>query len=134
MRTPRRALAVAAGTMLVAGVGAIVLASPAAWAAATGGSGASLPYAEVQAENSATNGTVIGPSYAQGQLADEASYRKAVTLAGGGKQVTFTTPVSTNSIVFRYSIPDTGGGTVYTATLSLYINGAKQTDFTLTNA
>ncbi|WP_237405089.1 choice-of-anchor D domain-containing protein [Actinacidiphila reveromycinica] len=103
-------------------------------AAATGGSGANLPYTEVQAENSATNGTVIGPSYAAGNLADEASQRKAVTLQGSGKYVTFTTPVATNSIDFRYSIPDTASGSVYTAPLSLYVNGTKQPDFTLTNA
>ena len=106
----------------------------AAVATVTGGSGASLPYAEVQAENSATNGTVIGPSYTQGQLADEASGRKAVTLQGSGQYVTFTTPVATNSIDFRYSIPDSSDGSVYTAPLSLYINGTKQSDFTLTNA
>jgi parallel beta-helix repeat protein len=103
-------------------------------AAATGGSGASLPYVEVLAQNSATNGTVIGPSYTQGQLADEAIGRKAVTLQGSGEYVTFTTPISTNSIDFRYSIPDSSDGSVYTAPLSLYINGTKQTDFTLTNA
>jgi hypothetical protein len=103
-------------------------------ASATGGSGASLPYAEVQAENSPTNGTVIGPSYTQGQLADEASGRKAVTLQGSGQYVTFTTPVATNSIDFRYSIPDSASGSVYTAPLSLYVNGTKQPDFTLTNA
>ena len=101
---------------------------------ATGGSGASLPYTEVQAESSPTNGTVIGPSYTQGQLADEASGREAVTLQGTGKYVTFTTPVATNSIDFRYSIPDSSTGSVYTAPLSLYINGTKQSDFTLTNA
>jgi hypothetical protein len=120
---------------LLAATGVFALAIQPAWAAtATGGSGASLPYVEVQAENSATNGTVIGPSYTQGQLADEASYRKAVTLQGTGKYVTFTTPVATNSIDFRYSIPDTSGGSVYTAPLSLYINGTKQTNFSLTNA
>ena len=101
---------------------------------ATGGSGASLPYTEVQAEGEPTNGTVIGPNYTQGQLADEASSRKAVTLQGTGKYVTFTTPVATNSIDFRYSIPDSSAGSVYTAPLSLYVNGTKQTDFTLTNA
>ncbi len=113
-----------------------VAAAPAAAPTATGGSGASLPYAEVQAESSATNGTIIGPSYTQGQLADEASGRKAVTLAGNGsgQYVTFTTPVSTNSIDFRYSIPDSSDGSVYTDPLSLYINGVKQPDFTLTNA
>jgi F5/8 type C domain/Pectate lyase superfamily protein/Abnormal spindle-like microcephaly-assoc'd, ASPM-SPD-2-Hydin len=137
-RTLRRLIALAGSTALLASGGALVAAAP-AWAAAsaaltTGGSGASLPYTEVQAENSATNGTVIGPSYTQGQLADEASYRKAVTLKGTGQYVTFTTPVATNSINFRYSIPDSSDGSVYTAPLSLYINGAKQTDFTLTNA
>jgi parallel beta-helix repeat protein len=133
IRDLRRTLALAASTALLAAAGAAVAVQPAS-AAATGGSGASLPYAEVQAENSATNGTVIGPSYTQGQLADEASGRKAVTLQGTGKYVTFTTPVATNSIDFRYSIPDSSDGSVYTAPLSLYINGTKQTNFTLTNA
>jgi parallel beta-helix repeat protein len=132
IRGLRRGVALVGGTALLTG-GVLALAVQPAAAAATGGSGASLPYVEVQAESSATNGTVIGPSYTQGQLADEASGRKAVTL-GSGQYVTFTTPVATNSIDFRYSIPDTSGGTVYTAPLSLYINGTKQTDFTLTNA
>jgi parallel beta-helix repeat protein len=129
-------IALAGSTALLASSGALVAAAP-AWAAAalaTGGSGASLPYTEVQAENSATSGTVIGPSYTQGQLADEASQRQAVTLKGTGQYVTFTTPVATNSIDFRYSIPDSPDGSVYTAPLSLYVNGTKQPDFTLTNA
>ena len=82
-------------------------------ATATGGSGASLPYVEVLAQNSATNGTVIGPSYTQGQLADEAVGRKAVTLQGTGEYVTFTTPIATNSIDIRYSIPDSSDGSTY---------------------
>ncbi|MBM9508923.1 choice-of-anchor D domain-containing protein [Actinacidiphila acididurans] len=132
----KRAVAIGGTSALLVSAGALALAAQPAAAAstATGGSGASLPYVEVQAENSATNGSVIGPSYTQGQLADEASYRKAVTLQGTGKYVTFTTPVATNSIDFRYSIPDTSSGSVYTAPLSLYVNGAKQSDFTLTNA
>ncbi|HEX3786372.1 MAG TPA: choice-of-anchor D domain-containing protein [Pseudonocardiaceae bacterium] len=125
----------ASGAVLLAAGASTLAALPATAAStATGGHGATLPYVEVQAENSATNGTIIGPSYTQGQLADEASYRKAVTLQGSGQSVTFTTPVATNSIDFRYSIPDTSGGSVYTAPLSLYVNGTKQTDFSLTNA
>ena len=104
-----------------------------ALAAATGGVGATLPYVEVQAENSTTNGTVIGPTAAYNNLAAEASYRKAVTL-GSGQYVEFTTPVATNSIVFRYSIPDSGSGSVYTAPINFSINGAASTGFTLTNA
>jgi F5/8 type C domain/Pectate lyase superfamily protein/Abnormal spindle-like microcephaly-assoc'd, ASPM-SPD-2-Hydin len=127
-----RVSVLAAATLASAGL--VVLAAQPAAAAATGGVGATLPYVEVQAENSATNGTVIGPSADYNTLAAEASYRKAVTLQGSGKYVEFTTPSATNSIVFRYSIPDTGGGSVYTAPLSLYVNGTKQTNFTLTNA
>ncbi|MEY9936921.1 choice-of-anchor D domain-containing protein [Streptacidiphilus sp. MAP5-52] len=140
IRTLRRAAAGVASTALLTGAFALApMTTPHAFAAtpvATGGSGASLPYAEVQAESSPTNGTVIGPSYTQGQLADEASGRKAVTLAGNGsgQYVSFTTPVATNSIDFRYSIPDSSDGSVYTAPLSLYVNGVKQSDFTLTNA
>ena len=137
-RNLRRVLALVVVTALVSVFGVLSLAMQPALAAtpaaATGGSGAGLPYAEVLAQNSATNGTVIGPSYTQGQLADEAVGREAVTLQGTGKYVTFTTPVATNSIDFRYSIPDSSDGSVYTAPLSLSINGVAQPDFTLTNA
>jgi len=132
----KRAIAWAGGVLLLVG-GAVAGAGvgPAAAASvATGGSGANLPYAEVLAQNSPTNGTVIGPSYTQGQLADEAIGREAVTLSGTGQYVTFTTPVATNSIDLRYSIPDTSTGSVYTAPISLYVNGTKQPDLTLTNA
>jgi hypothetical protein len=130
------AIGISTVSLAAAGVAAIAITPASAASGATGGSGASLPYTEVLAQNSATTGTVIGPSYTQGQLADEAVGRKAVTLAGNGsgQSVTFTTPVTTNSIDFRYSIPDSSDGSVYTAPLSLYINGVKQTDFTLTNA
>jgi hypothetical protein len=122
------AAALAAVAIAIGGAGAAGAAAP------TGGAGAPLPYVELQAENAATNGTVIGPSYTYGQLADEASGRRAVTLAGTGKYVEFTLPSSANSIVFRYSIPDTASGSVYTAPIALYINGTKNRDFTLTNA
>ena len=131
----KRAIAWTGSVVLLAG-GAIAVTgvTPAAAAStATGGSGANLPYAEVLAQSSPTTGTVIGPSYTQGQLADEAIGREAVTL-GSGQYVTFTTPVATNSIDLRYSIPDSSTGAVYTAPISLYINGTKQPDLTLTNA
>ena len=138
-RKPRRALLFGGAALLIAAaipIATVTLATNAVASPqiATGGSGASLSYSEVQAESSPTNGTIIGPSYTQGQLADEASGRRAVTLQGSGKYVTFTSPVATNSIDFRYSIPDTSTGSVYTAPLSLYVNGTKQSDFSLTNA
>src|ERR1700690_2511956 len=103
IRNLRRAVALGGSAALLAAGSVLALAAPPAFArqppparaaaaaaatTATGGSGASLPYAEVQAESSATTGTIIGPSYTQGQLADEASGRKAVTLAGTGESVT----------------------------------------------
>ena len=135
-RRLRSALAAIAAAPLVS-AGLLAVTTAPALAAATGGQGASLPYIELQAENAATNGALIGPSssgVSYGTLADEASYRKAVTLSGQGKYVEFTTTAPTNSIDVRYSIPDGAGGSVYTAPLSLYINGTKQSDFTLTDA
>lgn len=133
----RRRLGVFATIFVLVAYGAAFFA-PNAWgAAATGGGGALLPYVELQAENAATNGTMIGPSatgVSYGTLQDEASNRKAVTLQGTGEYVTFTTTAPTNSIDVRYSIPDTASGSTYRAPLSLYINGSKQTDLTLTNA
>ncbi|HEV8175711.1 MAG TPA: hypothetical protein VGP91_18885, partial [Actinoplanes sp.] len=81
-RRPRLG-ALLGSTALVATSIVVLTASP-AMAATSGGAGATLPYVEVQAENSATNGTVIGPTATYGTLADEASYRKAVTLQGSG--------------------------------------------------
>ncbi|MDQ1681737.1 MAG: hypothetical protein QOH99_278, partial [Frankiaceae bacterium] len=132
-RVTSRVTALVSSSLLVASAVTIFSGSIAS-AAATGGAGASLPYVELQAESAATNGTIIGPSYAYGQLADEASGRKAVTLQGAAKYVEFTSTATSNSIDVRYSIPDTGNGSVYNPQLSLYINGAKQTNFTLTNA
>ncbi|WP_027345466.1 choice-of-anchor D domain-containing protein [Hamadaea tsunoensis] len=121
-------------SMALVSTGVLALSASPAAAAATGGVGATLPYVELQAENASTNGTIIGPSAVYNTLPAEASYRKAVTLTGTGKYVEFTTTAPTNSIVFRYSIPDTGSGSVYTAPISLYIDGTRQSDFTLTNA
>ena len=121
-----------AGLVGAALIGSLLYGSP-ALAAATGGVGATLPYVEVQAENATTNGTIIGPSAAYNTLPAEASYRKAVTI-GAGQYVEFTSPVATNSFVFRYSIPDSSGGSVYTTPINFSINGAGSTAFTLTNA
>src|SRR5688572_29167008 len=131
-RATRKALAGAAacGVLAAAGAGAI-LPSPAS--AATGGAGAPLPYVHVEAESSASNGTVIGPSYTYNTLEAEASGRRAVTLDATGEFVEFTVPSPANSMVVRLSIPDTATGSVYTAPLSLYVNGTRQADITTTN-
>ncbi|MFI5736337.1 discoidin domain-containing protein [Kribbella sp. NPDC051587] len=81
--------------------------------------GATLPFTIVEAESAATNGSKIGPSYAQGTLPAEASGRQAVTL-NGGQYVEFTAPGTTNAINVAYSIPDGRTGT-----LAVYVNGQK---------
>ena len=102
--------------------------------AATGGAGASLPYVEIQAENAATTGTVLPVTYTYNTVGGEASGRRAVTLDAVGEFVEFTLPSSANSIVVRYSIPDSSSGAPYNAPLGVFINDQRQpTDLTLTN-
>ncbi len=56
-----------------------------------------------------------------------------MTLSGQGQYVEFTVPQNANSIVMRYSIPDSAAGTGQDATLGLYINGQAQSDLALTS-
>jgi hypothetical protein len=95
--------------------------------------GATLPFSEIQAEDAATNGTIIGPDRHYPGLATEAIGRRAVTLDAQGEYVEFTVPQAANSIVMRYSIPDNATGTGIDATLSLSINGAAQPKLALTS-
>jgi hypothetical protein len=88
----------------------------AAWPAC----GARLPYVEYEAEDAATNGSLLGPSTTMAmnggtlddEIAAESSGRKAVKLSARGQYVRFTTRRRCNSIVLRYVIPDSpsGGG------------------------
>ncbi len=98
---------------------------------AAGGHGATLPYTEIEAENAATNGKIIGPDFTFTYLASEASGRKAVTLVQG-QYVEFTLPKAANSIDVRYSIPDSPDGSGLTAPLSVYINGVHNQNQNLT--
>ncbi len=108
------------------------------WIAVAGGSvlaarGATLPYQEYEAEDAATNGTIIGPDRLFGDLAAEASGRKAVTLSRIGQYVAFTLRRPANGMVLRYSIPDARTGHGITALLGLSINGRPQQPLTLTS-
>lgn len=93
--------------------------------AATGTSGASLPYVEMEAHNAKTNGTILGPNYQLGNLASDAVDRMAVQLTSG-QFVQFTLSQAANSINLRYSIPDASAGGGISAPLSIYINNVKQ--------
>jgi Pectate lyase superfamily protein len=75
------------------------------------GRGAQLGIVEQEAENAATNGTILPFDPSAYTLSGEASGRQAVTLTSG-QYVAFTLTRPANAMTIRYSIPDapTGGG------------------------
>ncbi|HEU5429617.1 MAG TPA: discoidin domain-containing protein [Actinocrinis sp.] len=99
------------------------------------GQGANMPYDMYEAENGQLGGgaTVIGPNRTIGDLAGEASGRKAVTLDNTGDSVSWTSRESSNTFDLRYSIPDASGGGGINATLDLYANGTLVEPLNLTS-
>ncbi|MEC0370563.1 S-layer homology domain-containing protein [Paenibacillus chibensis] len=95
--------------------------------------GATLPYISYEAEDTKTNGEVIGPSRKYRSLASEASGRQAVTLQRTGDYVEFPLAKAANTMVLRYSIPDDDTGQGKEETLSLYINGVFKQSLHLTS-
>ncbi|HKN51108.1 MAG TPA: discoidin domain-containing protein [Amycolatopsis sp.] len=89
------------------------------------GRGANMPYDMYEAEDGVVAGgaQVIGPNRTIGDLAGEASGRRAVTLNSTGASVEFTTRAATNTLVTRFSIPDSAGGGGINSTLNIYVNG-----------
>jgi hypothetical protein len=96
------------------------------------GRGADVAFLEQEAENAATNGTVIGPDRTAYTLPAEASGRAAVRLAPG-RHVEFTLPADANAITVRYSIPDAPNGGGITAPLKVSVNGRHRATMTLTS-
>ncbi len=88
--------------------------------------GATVPYISYEAEDAATNGTLIGPSRKYRTMASEASGRQAVALKNTGDYVEFKLAEAANSIVLRYSIPDSSDGAGADETLTLYVDGVKK--------
>jgi hypothetical protein len=99
------------------------------------GRGANMPYDMLEAEDAAVGGgaAVLGPNRRIGDLAGEASGRKAVTLNSTGSYVEFTTKASTNTLVTRFSIPDASGGGGINATINVYVNGTFHKALPLTS-
>lgn len=95
--------------------------------------GATVPYTEYEAESASTTGTVLAASTTYLDETAEASGRRAVRLSAAGEYVRFTLTQPTNSIVVRYSIPDSADGAGQTAPLSLYANSTKVADLSLTS-
>jgi hypothetical protein len=96
------------------------------------GRGADVDFAEQEAENAATTGTVIGPDRSAYTLPAEASGRRAVRLTPT-QHVEFTLPSAANAITVRYSIPDASNGGGSTAPLDVTVNGGHRQTITLTS-
>ncbi|MGV9323444.1 galactose-binding domain-containing protein [Streptosporangium sandarakinum] len=99
------------------------------------GRGANMPYDTYEAEDASIGGgaTVLGPNRTVGDLAGEASGRRAVRLATTGAYVEFTTRAPTNTLVTRFSIPDAPGGGGIDATLDVYVDGVFHKALNLTS-
>jgi len=97
--------------------------------------GATMPYEMYEAEDGTVGGggTVVGPSIDIGDLAGEASGRRAVTLNTTGAFVEWTTRAPTNTLVTRFSIPDAAAGGGIDSTLNLYIDGTFRRAIDLTS-
>ncbi|MGW8890071.1 discoidin domain-containing protein [Streptomyces sp. NPDC055749] len=99
------------------------------------GRGASMPYDMYEAEDGTAGGgaQVVGPNRTVGDVAGEASGRKAVTLDATGEYVEFTTRASTNTLVTRFSIPDAAGGGGIDSTINVYVDGVLKKALPLTS-
>ncbi|WP_243787680.1 glycosyl hydrolase family 28-related protein [Saccharopolyspora gloriosae] len=128
-----RCTVVAASTIIVAGTVAFTAPAPAPAfpsaaprpasttpAAAAPRAGAQTPFTTLEAEDAATNGTVIGPDLAQGGLASEASGRRGVTLEGPGRYVEFTLGADANALTVSGNVPDGSSGEV-----AVSVNGQR---------
>src|SRR6202049_3245861 len=94
--------------------------------------GATVPWTTYEAEAMTINGgTILGPppmpvdknAEITNSVAGEASGRQRVKLTGTAQYVHFTAQAAPNTMVVRYSVPDTGGGGGADYTISLYLNG-----------
>jgi hypothetical protein len=99
------------------------------------GQGANMPYDSYEAEAGTIGGgaAIVGPNRTIGDLAGEASGRRAVTLNSTGSFVQWTSRESTNTFVVRFSIPDAAGGDGITASLDLYVNNTLVQPLSLTS-
>jgi len=99
------------------------------------GRGANMPYDMYEAEDGVVGGGAVKLTANRniGDLAGEASGRRAVTLNSTGSYVEFTTKASTNTLVTRFSIPDGASGDGINSTLNIYVNGSFTKTINLTS-
>lgn len=88
------------------------------------GAGANLPYVTYEAEEADTNAKILEKDTTyRNSIQTEASGRQAVELRNDNDYVEFTLSEAANSIVLRYSIPDSADGSGMNAPIHLYADG-----------
>ncbi|RYZ91196.1 MAG: hypothetical protein EOP04_01360 [Proteobacteria bacterium] len=98
--------------------------------------GAKMPWEEIQAEDGETNALKLGPcrtKWNASHIEAEAIGRKAVALQKEGDFIKFKPKNPFNTLVIRYSVPDTVGGGGADYKLGLYIDGVFVQDVVLTS-
>ncbi|MFH9472485.1 discoidin domain-containing protein [Streptomyces anulatus] len=99
------------------------------------GRGANMPYTMYEAEDGNPGGgaNVVGPNRTVGDIAGEASGRKAVNLDATGEYVEFTARAATNTLVTRFSMPDAPGGGGIDSSINVYVDGVFKKALPLTS-
>jgi hypothetical protein len=85
--------------------------------------GARTPWTTYEAEQMKTTGAIMGPAYDPYRVETESSGLRCVKLGRRGQYVKFTSRGKDNSMVIRYSLPDSKAGDGTHATLDIYVNG-----------
>jgi len=85
--------------------------------------GANIPWTTYEAERMHTNGIIIGPEYSPYKVATESSGQRCVKLTAKNQYAEFTATAIANTMVIRFSLPDSKDGNGQTSTLGIYTNG-----------
>ena len=85
--------------------------------------GAAVPWITYYSREMSTNGTRMGPGYQPFTVEAESAERSCIKLSETGQYVELKAREWANSLVVRYSIPDTATGGGFDSTISVYKNG-----------
>lgn len=78
-----------------------------------------------EAEDQATSGSAVGPSFTFGTLAAEASGRRAVRLDNAQETLTVAVRAALRGITIRYSLPDSADGAGINSTAVVAVDGVE---------
>jgi len=87
--------------------------------------GADIPWTTYEAEKMKTTGTVLGPQYGPFLVETESSGQQCVKLTAKGQYAEFKATAAANSIVIRFSLPDSEKGEGTRTSLGIYVNGKQ---------